>query len=84
MTRVAPREDSRRRLRAPWRDEGIEYAKTLAEAGVQVQHAPIDDLVHGYLAFAQHLPRPAAVVTLKRRTANCDHQAGSVFLSCFQ
>ncbi|MFD9537879.1 alpha/beta hydrolase [Streptomyces sp. NPDC060010] len=35
----------------PLRDQGDLYARKLAEAGVAVQHFPVDGAVHGFLSF---------------------------------
>jgi acetyl esterase len=35
----------------PLRDQGNRYARKLADAGVPVQHLPVEGAVHGFLSF---------------------------------
>jgi acetyl esterase len=39
------------------RDEGQEFARQLAAAGVQVEHHCYDDMFHGFISFAGGLPQ---------------------------
>jgi acetyl esterase len=46
----------------PLRDEGVEYAKRLADAGVAVEHVHAADQMHGFLLLARVVPRASALV----------------------
>ncbi|MDQ3935291.1 MAG: alpha/beta hydrolase [Actinomycetota bacterium] len=46
----------------PVRDEGIEYAKRLADAGVAVEHVHASDQMHGFLLLGRVAPKAAALV----------------------
>jgi acetyl esterase/lipase len=46
----------------PLRDEGIAYAKRLADAGVPVEHVHASDQMHGFLLLARALPKASALV----------------------
>jgi acetyl esterase len=35
----------------PLRDQGVRYARKLADAGVPVQHLPVEGAIHGFLSF---------------------------------
>lgn len=47
----------------PLRDQGAEYAASLASAGVAVRHRDEGDLCHGFTGFAPLVPRAAEAVT---------------------
>jgi acetyl esterase len=51
----------------PLRDEGIELAKRLADAGVAVEHVHASDQMHGFLLLGRVVPRAS---TLIDRTAD--------------
>ena len=46
----------------PLRDEGIAYAKRLADAGVEVEHVHARDQMHGFLLLARVVPNASALV----------------------
>ena len=46
----------------PLRDEGIAYAKRLADAGVPVDHVHVADQMHGFLLLERAVPAAAALV----------------------
>lgn len=46
----------------PLRDEGLEYAKRLKEAGVRLEHVHASDQMHGVLLLARVVPAAAALV----------------------
>jgi acetyl esterase len=46
----------------PLRDEGIEYAKRLADAGVPVEHVHAPDQMHGFLLLGRVVPNAASLV----------------------
>jgi acetyl esterase len=46
----------------PLRDEGIAYAKKLAEAGVDVEHVHAPDQMHGFLLLGRVIPSAAALI----------------------
>lgn len=46
----------------PLRDEGIAYAKRLAEANVPVEHVHASDQMHGFLLLGRALPKASALV----------------------
>jgi acetyl esterase len=46
----------------PLRDEGVEYAKRLADAGVPVEHVHASDQMHGFLLLGRALPKASALV----------------------
>ena len=51
----------------PLRDEGVEYAKRLAEAGVAVEHVHAPDQMHGFLLLGRVV---ASAGTLRDRIAD--------------
>lgn len=46
----------------PLRDEGIAYAKRMADAGVPVEHVHASDQMHGFLLLGRVVPRAGALV----------------------
>ena len=46
----------------PLRDEGREYAKRLAAAGVPTQYTNYDGVFHGFFAMTEQLPRARQAV----------------------
>jgi len=46
----------------PLRDEGIAYAKRLADAGVSVEHVHASDQMHGFLLLGRAVPKAGALV----------------------
>jgi acetyl esterase len=46
----------------PLRDEGVAYAKRLAEAGVDVDHVHAPDQMHGFLLLGRAIPGAGALV----------------------
>lgn len=46
----------------PLRDEGVEYARRLAEAGVAVEHVHVADQMHGFLLLSRAVPSTASLV----------------------
>jgi acetyl esterase len=46
----------------PLRDEGIELAKRLTEAGVDVEHVHASDQMHGFLLLGRVVPRASALI----------------------
>jgi acetyl esterase len=46
----------------PARDEGIEYARALREAGVTVEHVALDGLIHGTFWMSAAIPRGCEVM----------------------
>jgi acetyl esterase len=46
----------------PLRDEGVAYAKRLAEAGVEVEHVHVDDQMHGFLLLGRVVPKASVLV----------------------
>lgn len=46
----------------PLRDEGLAYAKRLAEAGVSVQMSFYGDMIHGFLSYLGILKQAVNVV----------------------
>jgi acetyl esterase len=46
----------------PLRDEGVEYAKRLAHAGVDVEHVHASDQMHGFLLLGKAVPRAASLM----------------------
>ena len=46
----------------PLRDEGIEYARRLDDAGVAVEHVHVPDQMHGFLLLGRVIPRAGALV----------------------
>lgn len=58
----------------PLRDEGTEYAKRLADAGVDVEHVHASDQMHGFLLLGGVVPNAAALID---RTADALARRGS-------
>jgi acetyl esterase len=48
----------------PLRDEGIAYAKRLAEAGVDVEHVHVPDQMHGFLLLSRAVPKASSLLDL--------------------
>jgi acetyl esterase len=46
----------------PLRDEGVAYAKKLAEAGVQVEHWHVEDQMHGFLLMGRAVARAGQLI----------------------
>lgn len=46
----------------PLRDESIEYAKRLADAGAPVEHVHVSDQMHGFLLLGRAVPKASALV----------------------
>ena len=46
----------------PLRDEGIAYAKRLADAGVAVEHVHSPDQMHGFLLLGRVVPRASSLI----------------------
>lgn len=46
----------------PLRDEGIAYARRLAEAGVEVEHVHAEDQMHGFLLLGKVVTRASALI----------------------
>lgn len=46
----------------PLRDEGIEYARRLRDAGVSVQHIHVQDQMHGFLLLDRAVGKAAALI----------------------
>jgi acetyl esterase len=46
----------------PLRDEGIAYARRLADAGVPVEHVHASDQMHGFLLLGRVLPKAGALM----------------------
>ena len=51
----------------PLRDEGVEYAKRLRDAGVDIEHVHAADQMHGFLLLGRVVPKCAALI---ERTAD--------------
>lgn len=63
----------------PLRDEGIAYAKRLAQAGVAVEHLHADDQMHGFLLLSRAVDRAGRLVThLADALASHRSRGGSV------
>jgi acetyl esterase len=58
----------------PLRDEGIEYAKRLADAAVPVEHVHASDQMHGFLLLGRVVPNAGSLID---RTADSLARAGS-------
>lgn len=46
----------------PLRDEGVEYAKRLGDAGVPVEHVHASDQMHGFLLLGRIVPKAGSLV----------------------
>ncbi|MGP4689370.1 alpha/beta hydrolase [Agrobacterium pusense] len=46
----------------PLRDEGDAYARSLAEAGVPVEHIRMEGMIHGFLGFFAQIPESLAAL----------------------
>jgi len=60
----------------PLRDEGVEYAEKLAQAGVTVEHLHADDQMHGFLMLSRAVARAGQLVD-HVADALASHRAGS-------
>lgn len=58
----------------PLRDEGDDYARALADAGVETHHRCFDDFIHGFFGMGILPEAMAAAVSLSRQMGDLMHR----------